>query len=227
MLDSDPRLISGEQIVYSTSKHWMSLVTSSLWAILLIVASILVGWIQPDATSGVLGFFNRTLELLRLGLFLAGLGWIAYNIVAWRTAKYSVTNRRVLGGEGLLRKRTTDTLLSSLSDIRTVTPMLGRMLNYGDVRIISAAGESGKDELNAIHAAEQFKQAVLEQKAGRGASANGVPPPAPAPLDARTDSIDVAQEVAQLLGHLNNLRAAGVLTDAEYSSMRADMLRRI
>jgi hypothetical protein len=226
MLDSTPKLISGEHVVYSSSKHWASVVTSSVWAIALILGALLVGWIQPDATGGVLGFFNRTLELLRLGLFLAGLGWIVYNVVVWRTAEYSVTNRRVLGHEGFMRQRSTDTLLTSVSDIRTATSVLGRLLNYGNVRILSAAGESGKDELTAISNAEQFKQAVLEQKAGSGALAAAAGPPAP--VSARSAAtVDTGQVITQIVTNLTTLRDAGVLTDAEFNSMRADWLRRL
>jgi hypothetical protein len=188
---------------------------------LLVLGALLVGWIQPDATGGVLGFFNRTLELLRLGLFLAGMGWIIYNVAVWRTAEYSVTNRRVLGHEGFMRQRSTDTLLTSVSDIRTSTSVLGRMLNSGNVRILSAAGESGKDELTAISNAEQFKQAVLEQKAG-----SGVAPPTPvAPRSAAP--VDTGQVVTQIIALLTTLRDTGVLTDAEFKTMRADWLRRL
>ena len=90
---------------------------------------------------------NRILELLRLTLFLGGLAWIGYNIVAWRTAEY-VTNLRVLGTDGLLRRRSTDTLLTSIADVRTVIPWLGRMLGFGHIRIMSASGAAGADELH-------------------------------------------------------------------------------
>ena len=113
-------------------------------AILMILGSLVVIWGQTDSTTGIVDFFNRILELIRLGLFFGGVGWIVYNIVAWRTAEYSVTNLRVLGREGLIRRRSTDTLLTSVSDIRSMTPALCRMLGYGNVRIVSAAGEAGK-----------------------------------------------------------------------------------
>jgi uncharacterized membrane protein YdbT with pleckstrin-like domain len=213
MFAPDPKLISGETVVYSSSKHWASLLTRSIWAIALIALAIVLGWIQPEATTGILGFMSRTIELLRLGLFLGGLGWIAYNVVAWRTAEYAVTNRRVLGHEGLLRQRSTDALLTSVSDIRTLTPVLGRMLNYGNVRIITAAGDSGKEALTSIRDAEQFKHQVLEQKAGRAAIS---PTPADGPVD-----------IPQLVGYLTTLRAAGVLTEAEYQTKRDALLARI
>ena len=164
MSDSDPRLIAGEDIVYSTRQHWAGVISNSLWAILLLLGAILAAWIQTDTTTGIFGFFNRILELIQLSLFLTGVGWIIYNIVAWRTAEYSVTTLRVLGREGLLRRRSTDTLLTSVSDIQTVIPWLGSLLGFGNLRIVSAAGEAGKDTFTGMDHPDEFKRRVLEAK---------------------------------------------------------------
>ena len=128
------------------------------------LASFVVAWIQPESTTGIAGFFNRVLELVRLGLFLGGCGWIVYNVVAWRTAEYNVTNLRIFGHEGILRRRSTDTLLSSIADIRTVVPALGGMLGFGNIRIVTSAGEAGRDAFTAVRDPMTFKRHVLEQK---------------------------------------------------------------
>jgi hypothetical protein len=211
MSDLDPRLISGERVVYATRKHWAALVTDSWWPLLMVVASIVLAWIQPDATGGVLGFFNRTIDLLRLGLFFGGCAWIVYNAVAWRTAEYTVTNLRVFGREGLVRRRSSDTLLSSLSDVRAVIPALGGLLGYGNIRIISAGGEVGQDTFTAVRDAQGFKRQILEQKAGAGSAS------------ANSSSADTAQ----LLTQLDSLRAAGLLTPDEYAAKTALLFKRI
>jgi hypothetical protein len=63
---------AGEQIIFTTRKHWAALVTDSGWAILMLVGSFALAWVQPDTSSGVLGFLSRSIELIRLGLFLGG-----------------------------------------------------------------------------------------------------------------------------------------------------------
>ncbi|MBV9356250.1 MAG: PH domain-containing protein [Chloroflexi bacterium] len=227
----DSRLISGEQRVFTTSKHWVGLLLRSIWPILMVLASFALAWIQPDNEGGVLGFLSRIIELIRLGLFLGGAGWIAYNIIAWRTAEYSVTNLRVLGHEGLIRRRTTDTLLSSLSDIRTSTPALGSVLGFGNVRIVSAGGEAGRDNFTAVRDAEGFKRQVLEQKAGSAATGRRRQPSAPVAPGAVASqpgaSADVVLEVTQLLHHMTNLRDAGAITPQEYETRKAEWLRLI
>src|SRR5881394_3822471 len=97
-----PTLISGESVVLTTRKHWAAPLADSLWAIGMMLLSLVLGWVQPERTSGLLGFIGRALDLIQIGLFLGGAAWIVYNVVAWRTAEYSVTNRRVLGQDGLV-----------------------------------------------------------------------------------------------------------------------------
>jgi len=74
MTESDPRLIAGENIIYTTRQHWAGVITSSFWAILLLLVAVFAAWIQTDATTGIIGFFNRILELIQLSLFLVGVG---------------------------------------------------------------------------------------------------------------------------------------------------------
>jgi len=113
------QLIPNERIVYETRKHWASVVVDSVWPLLLLLGAIVLTWLEGDSTSGITGFFNRVIDMLRLAAFLVGLVWIIYNVVAWRTAQFTVTNLRVFGHEGLLRRRESETLLTSLSDIQT------------------------------------------------------------------------------------------------------------
>src|SRR4051794_1170795 len=174
MSDSRLALLSGESIVFTTRKHWAASIADSAWAIAMIVAAFLVSWIEPDATGGVLGFLSRSMELLQLGLFFGGAVWIIYNVIARRTAEYSVTNVRVLGREGLIRHRETDTLLSSITDVRTVSSLFGRACGYATLRITSQSGEAGEDLLTAMAHADDFKQHVLEQKSATSAQDGAV-----------------------------------------------------
>src|SRR6187397_2377612 len=116
--EPDPRLMTGETVVFKTDKHWFAPVADSTMAILAIIGALVLAWLQTDQTTGLIGFGNRVLNLVEIALFLFGVGSIIYNIIAWRSAKYLVTNHRVLGDEGLLRKRSTDSLLSSIADVR-------------------------------------------------------------------------------------------------------------
>jgi hypothetical protein len=223
------RLLTGEEVAFSTSKHWFALVADSKWAILMVVGALVAAWLQPDSTSGIGGFFNRSLDLVRQGLWLGAIAWIAYNVVAWRTAEYHVTNRRVLGQEGLIRRRSTDTLLTSIADLKTRIPALGRMLGYGDIRILTASGEAGADSFTAVSKVEAFKREVLERKT-RGDSAPAPAPPAPqapAAAPAAMPAPAAPADITTTLGELARLRDAGAITAEDYEAKKTELLARI
>jgi uncharacterized membrane protein YdbT with pleckstrin-like domain len=227
MADIDAKLLTGEEVVFQTKKHWFAPLSDSIWAILMILGSFVVAWLQTDATTGIVGFANRILGLIELGLFLGGVGWIIYNIVAWTTAQYAVTNRRVFAKEGLIHSRSTDTLLTSVSDVRTAVPFFGKMLGFGKISIMSASGESGADTFTSVRKVEDFKQQILEQKtANPGPAAGGVAAPAPgAPTSAA--ALPPASDGMATLTGLAKLRDEGAITPAEYEAKKQEVLSRI
>ena len=232
MADVETRLITGETVVLSTEKHWIAPLADSKWAILMILGALGAAWLQGDSTSGVPGFLNRIIELVRLGLWLGAIGWIAYNIIAWRTAEYHVTNRRVFGQEGLIRRRTSDTLLTSIADVKTAIPALGRMLGYGHIRIVSASGESGADSFTAVRDVLAFKKEILEQKTAPAAT-GAQPAAAAASADSAraatsaTATAGSSREVTSTLAELAKLRDAGTITPAEFDAKKAELLARL
>jgi uncharacterized membrane protein YdbT with pleckstrin-like domain len=195
----------------------------------MIVVALAAGWLQSDADTGIGGFFNRSLGLVQQGLWLGALGWIAYNVVAWRSAEYHVTNRRVLGQEGLIRRRTTDTLLSSIADVKVVLPAFGRMLGYGNIRIVTSSGEAGVDNLTAVRDVQAFQREILEQKSSPTPTTPdraAVPAP-PVPPAAAGGSVSASAEITATLGELAKLRDAGAITAAEFEAKKAELLARI
>ena len=224
MADVEDRLISGEKVALSTSKHWFALVADSKWAIMMIVAALVAAWLQSDSTTGVGGFFNRSLGLVQQALWLGAIAWIVYNFIGWRTAEYHVTNRRVLGRDGLIRQRTTDTLLTSIADVKTVIPALGRMLAYGNIRIVTASGEAGVDNLTSIRDVDAFQREILEQKTAQpgAAAVESAAPATPGPSVTASSA-----DITATLGELAKLRDAGAITVEEFEAKKAELLARI
>ena len=224
MEDNDPQLMSGEKIVFQTKKHWFAPVADSWKAVLLILGSLVLAWLQTEQTTGVMGFVNRVLNLLEIALMLGGIGLIIYNIVAWSSAEYVLTNRRVVGHEGLIRKRQTDSLLSAISDVRLRITGLGGMLKYGNIQLMTASGEAGTDNFTTVVNADGFKKAILEQKIAAEDAKAGAPAMAAATPVAGAGASPDAQAA---LSTLNNLHASGAITDDEYNAKKAEVLARI
>ena len=212
----DESLMANEKVVYSTQKHWAAPVANSWEAVLMILGAILLSWLQPDSTGTVMGFISRVIELLRTALFLGGVVWIVYNVIAWRTASVKVTNLRILGHEGLLRSRSTDTLLSGMADVRTKSTMVGRMLGYGDISIYTASGEAGADAFTSIRDVETLKRHILEQKT----NAHATPAPTPQAATSQPDP-------TVALMNLGQLRDAGVITPVEFEAKKQELMARL
>ena len=238
MSESDSRLMTGEEIVFRTSKHWLAPIADSWKAVLLIIASFVLAWLETEQIDGLIGFGNKVLGLLETVFMLGGIALIIYNLVAWRSAKYMVTNQRVLGQDGLAHKRETDSLLSSISDVRSKSSFIGRMFGYGSVNILSASGEAGADTFTTVRKADEFKRRILEQKIASAAVARPeIAPAAPvqsgpnadgqAPTGAATEGFPQASEVLTTLAVLSSLRDAQTITDAEYEAKKAELLARI
>ena len=226
-MDVEGSLVSGEQVVFKTTKHWIAPLADSKWAIVLLLIAVVLTWLQSDDTTGFLGHVNRILSLVNLVLVVGAMGSIIYNVVAWRSAEYYITNRRVLGTEGLVHNRSTDSLLTSVSDVRVNVPFLGRTLGYGNIKILSSSGNAGGDMFTSMRSVNDFKKNLMEQKAGSGALAEArsttpaaavAPAAAPAPTSA---------DITKTLGDLAKLRDAGAITAEEYEGKKADLLSRI
>jgi uncharacterized membrane protein YdbT with pleckstrin-like domain len=228
-------LIANETIVFGSKKHWVAPIRASLTAALLIVGAWLIRIVVPDS-SGFLGPLWGLVDLIAIGLFIAGIGWIVYNIVAWRTAEFAVTNMRILREEGLVSRRSSTTLLSSLSDVRTNVGFIGRRLDYGDIVLLTQSGSAGEDRFLAITKPEAFRRAVMDQKMqsmpGPAAPAAPAAPATPqtaapvapaAPRPPATSSIDDAETLKRLA----DLRDSGAITSEEYQAKKSEILARM
>ena len=226
-------LIADESIVFQSAKHWIAPIRASLVAGLMVLGALFLRAIAPSG-DGFFGWVGGVLDLIAIGLLLAGIAWIAYNIVAWRTAEFAVTNMRVLREEGLVRRRNSTTLLSSLSDVRTEVGVLGGRLGYGDIVILTTSGSAGQDRFLCITKPLEFRKAIMEQKmaadkplAGTPASpAMGASTPAPG-ADAPAGSLPSASENASALIGLAELRDQGLVTPEEYETKKAEILARM
>ena len=231
MNELDRNLLAGEEIAFETSKHWFAPIRASLVAILIILGALVLRWLAPTG-DGFFGSIGNLMDLISVGLLLFAILWIVYNIAEFLSAHFGVTNMRVLRYEGLLRRSSSETLLPTLTDVRLDEPALGRMLGYGNVKILTASGAAGQDNFMTVAKAKELRTAIQEQKASAmtggaapAAVATGATPtPAPAPRPATAAS---TPDTAAALAALDSLKAQGLITDQEYEAKRSEILGRI
>ena len=132
--------------------HWITLLTTivvdvavSIVILGLSVAGILVS--PPWTWFGLL-------------LLLVPVGHLALRIWDWWNRQYIVTNRRIMYVVGTVNKRVSDTFLEKINDVVMEQSALGRLLDFGDIEIISGS-ESGIDVFTRIAHPIAFKKALL------------------------------------------------------------------
>ena len=221
----DALLAPGEQVLHRTHRHWVVLLR---WAgggiALAILGAIMAGIFGADgAWQGAAGDTGAW-----AGLALAGLGVLLAlpGLLRWNSEVYLVTDRRVLQVEGVLRKKALDSGLAKVNDVRLTQSLLGRVLGYGTLEIITAS-ESGINRLDQLPHPMAFKRAMMSAVQGGAAAA----PPVAASGDARPEILPLAaaaptrgRSAADRLVELEELRRRGLLSEDEYQRKRDDIL---
>jgi uncharacterized membrane protein YdbT with pleckstrin-like domain len=153
------QLGASERILYTERHHWVFFVAEMIkWilfaAVLLALIILLRVWWLPDA--GWVWWL--------LLIFLVPAARIAWGFLSWRVNVYVLTNRRVIESTGVLSKRVADSSLEKLTDIVLKQSIIGRMLHYGDIVVLTAAAVAGISVLKQIRRPMAFKTKMLDAK---------------------------------------------------------------
>jgi len=197
-----------EQVLFVTHQHWLVLAGEILSECILSVALVvLVSLIYALWVPNVLVLFGYLLLIFPLISLLR-------DVLIWSKRKYVVTNRRVMQLSGVFSKNVTDSSLEKVNDVHMSQSFLGRMFDYGDIEILTAS-ELGVNLFKRIGRPIQYKSAMINAKEKLEN----------APAEARPDR--PVRNAADLLTQLDELRQHGVLTEAEFQSKKAELLKKI
>ena len=251
---ADRLLADGERVRLRGRQHLLATLIEGrfAWAIFIaaLVLVLLVTQLQPNTPTIVRSIFSW----LGLGLLLLGLIWLGLIYIAWYSQDYLVTNRRVLKVEGVLKKRSADSSLEKINDAVLEQSVLGRMLGYGDLDILTA-NEQSVDRYRMLAQEQTFKSAILEEKhrlekealqiqapplraapamqpVAQGAMASGpamdpAPTPPPTGPAAPSPSAMSSEEITTALGELATLRDRGAISPEDYEAKKQDLLARL
>ena len=234
---ADRLLADGERVALRSRQHLLATIIEGRvpWALVVaaLVLVILAGFFLSPSTADVV---RQLFSWLGLGLLLVGLAWLAYIYVAWYAQDYLVTNRRVIKVEGILSKRSADSSLEKINDAVLQQSVLGRMLGYGDLDIMTAAEES-VDRYRMLSQAQTFKRTMLDEKHKLEQEAFQIPAPplraAPPPPEPAAPPAMAAprpmssDEITGALGNLADLRDRGAIRPEDYEAKKQDLLGRL
>jgi hypothetical protein len=242
---ADRLLTEGEYIVYRTREHPLARLFASRWGILLaglgiaLAAAFIYFEPPPGTPRDILAWAIPI-------LLLAGGGLIGWAYVAWYNEDYIITSRRVIKLSGILNKTTTDSSLEKINDAILEQSILGRIFDWGNLRVLTAS-EIADLDYRLLHHAVEFKKVMLlakhdlETGISRGSDhrrpllpveplvgepAPGEPgaPTAP-PLD--SSAAPVRPTVEDKLRSLARLRDEGIISAADYEAKKAALLEQL
>jgi hypothetical protein len=233
---ADKLLADGEHVALRGRQHVLAtLIEGRIPWVLFVLSLVLLGLDLQMET----GIGRDIFGWVGLALLVIGLGWLASIYMSWYAQDYLVTNRRVIKVEGILSKRSADSSLEKINDAVLQQSLLGRMLGYGDLDIMTAAEES-VDRYRMLSQAQTFKRTMLDEKHKLEQEAfqipapplRAAPPPPPEPAPAPPPAAPAprqmsSDEITGALGDLADLRDRGAISPEEYEAKKQDLLGRL
>ncbi|MBI2845569.1 MAG: PH domain-containing protein [Chloroflexi bacterium] len=197
-----------EAVVFKTRQHWIVIIGSVLFNSLLFL--IILG-----AAVSLTGLTQNWSILLLL--FLIYPGWkLILDIANWWNEVYVVTNRRVIQLEGIFNKHSIDSSLEKVNDVVLDQSVLGRLLDYGRIEILTAS-EAGRNIFHRVARPVLFKTTMLNQKAEMEQGGE-FPARAKAPTEA---------DIPRMISELDELRKKGLITAEEFEREKAQLLEKL
>jgi uncharacterized membrane protein YdbT with pleckstrin-like domain len=213
----DDLLAPGETVLHRTRRHWVLLLRwvggSLVLAALGVAMALLYGFTVADPTSASWGAWAGV-ALVAVAAFVALPAWLR-----WANEIYLVTNRRVVQVEGVLSKRTLDSGLAKINDVRLSQSLWARVLGYGTLEILTAS-ESAINRLEYLPAPLAFKKAMMD-------AAGSVAQPGPRVVEDRAPEPAGHRTAADRLAELEELRRQQLLSEEEYRKKREEILREV
>lgn len=196
-----------EHVILVTRQHWLVLlaeiVSESVLAVALVVLVTLIWFIWLPHSLVPLAYLLLLLPILSL----------LRDVTIWANRQYIITNWRVIQISGVFNKDVTDSSLEKVNDVKLEQTFLGRLLDYGDIEILTAS-ELGVNKFSRVAQPIRFKTAMLNAKEKLE---QGSPSPSRGPEG----------DIIGLIAQLDSLRKQGVLTEEEFQHKKAQLLAKL
>ena len=203
-----------EKIVFKARQHWLVVVPR---LVLWIAVSLLIVLIASGLALTVAG-----VALVLILAVVFPLWRIMVILLNWWNEQYVITNRRVIQLEGIINKHSIDSSLEKVNDVVLEQSALGRLLNYGDVKILTAS-EIGVNLFRRMDRPVRFKTEMLNQKEALSeldvfeAKATRV----------LSEEAPSAGDIPELIAELDELRKRGIITNEEFQDKKRTLLAKL
>jgi len=205
-----------EKIVLKERQHWTLIARQLvLWGAVSVILFVFTSGLVLATPIGGLG--------LVVLLALVFPFWrLAVSLLNWWNEQYVITNRRVIQLEGIINKHSIDSSLEKVNDVVLEQSAVGRMLNYGDLQILTAS-EMGVNLFRRIAHPVKFKTQMLNQKEGlseldvfEGRARRVLSEEAPS-----------GRDIPELIAELDELRQKGIISNEEFQEKKDALLAKL
>jgi len=200
-------------------------------------------WGAVLAGLAILAFALVTLLLPRFRL----IGWLAIVVAVvpivemtriildWVNERYIITNRRVVEVKGIVNKQVSDSALEKVNDVKLRQSVVGRVLGYGTVEIITGS-DIGVNMFHRIADPLRFKRAMLNAKEGLHEPSLPAKPAEALPSRPAVEAVEYATPESQaqaaatipdLIVELAELHQQGIISDQEFEAKKKELLDRL
>ena len=207
------QLKKNEKVVLIIKKHWFVLLKPIILTLILLIIALLY--------IAAIGFNSEYGNFFLIGPGLAII-WLLYRVLDRNNNLWAVTNLRVIDEYGVFSNNSKETPLDKINNVSYRQPLLGKIFNYGNVQIQSAA-ESGatvhkmlekpkllKDTITQYQ--ELYKQAQIKEQAQSLANAIG--------RQKQSENIDISEELTKL----HELKEKGIITEEDFQKRKDKIL---
>jgi uncharacterized membrane protein YdbT with pleckstrin-like domain len=206
-----------ENIVFMSRQHWIVLVRS------MVVNGFFIAAIAAAVIALNLSSAGTTLlTLLPLVLLIIPLARLGIQLLNWWNEQYIITNRRVIKTEGVINKHVIDSSLEKVNDVVLNQSMLGRVLGYGDLEILTAS-EIGVNRFEHITHPVRFKTVMLNHKENLS-MLDEIGRKAERTLEVPSSAMG---DIPELIAELDELRKKGIISEQEFEEKKQELLRKI
>jgi uncharacterized membrane protein YdbT with pleckstrin-like domain len=147
----DDILQPGEKVLYSTNAHWIFYLPAiAAWIVALI---LLILWHNAVGPGLEMMWLVLAAAAALVAVIATGKAWFE----RWIT-ETDVTNLRVVHKTGFIKRKTFEMSLDKIASVNVEQTVLGRIFDYGDVKI-SSVGEA-EEELKTIASPLDFRNHI-------------------------------------------------------------------
>lgn len=225
----DELLGRDEQILYDGRQHAFVLISNILTEMVLIAVLIAAGVAARAAFPSpiVLGLPVGQVVLIACGLIsLVVLISAFLDYLRWNNEQYIVTDQRVIQLRGIFNKAVIDSSLDKINDVELRQSWLGRMFDFGTIKILTAS-DVGINQMRWIAHPLQFKRAMLEAKHNFNRGYGYLDPQAVAAYTQPAAYPGGQGDLEHTLQQLADLRDQGLLSQDEFEAKKRELLSRI